>query len=505
MKRLAVLVAVLLGLAACVPAPVSRAPSVAASVPVQCRVGPDGGAPLVERGIGGTGAPVTKTTDRGIGGTGAPSVRTADRGIGGTGITGIVSGFASVCVDGLEVALGDQVAVDIDGTSDSLAALRVGQLVAITASPSAPSPIASKVSVRHEVSGPVEAVLRVDPGLIVVAGQRVRVPGKTAGALLVQPGVWVAVSGLRGPDGDIVASRLDPRSPGRVLVHGPLIAADGVATIGSLEIRTRRDTRAEVGTYVTVLGTYQDGILSAENLVPDLLVSNPPAYFGTGTKHLVLESYGRFESGTATISGGFQAALSSGFQPPGSVTGPVVMSLEAQSDGSFTVLHATPALAPAVPAATPDTTHTSPGAGGMSHPNGGTMIQPAYQTAGISSTAPMQVAPSAGMVVGTVVSPTAPATGLYSRQPPQQPMRIAIPVGNGGGPVAGGIVYAPTQAGVGAIQGGAIVAAGGGARIGGIRLMGVGLGGIAGHAGAGMIAPKAMGIHLHSIRFWPGH
>src|SRR3954454_6324515 len=44
----------------------------AASTPsaAMCRVGPDGGPPVADRGIGGTGQPATLQAERGIGGTG---------------------------------------------------------------------------------------------------------------------------------------------------------------------------------------------------------------------------------------------------------------------------------------------------------------------------------------------------------------------------------------------------------------------------------------------------
>ena len=68
------------------PAPPARPEASVAADPAVCRVGPDGGPQLADRGIGGTGAPVLET-DRGIGGTGGPQL--ADRGIGGTGIVGV--------------------------------------------------------------------------------------------------------------------------------------------------------------------------------------------------------------------------------------------------------------------------------------------------------------------------------------------------------------------------------------------------------------------------------
>jgi hypothetical protein len=507
MKRLAILLLALLSLAACVSAPRPGTPAAAVATPPRCRVGPDGGAPVTGRGIGGTGGPASQRADRGIGGTGAPAVRSADRGIGGTGITGIVTGFASVCVDGIEVALDDRATVDIDGGPATQAALRVGQLVAIKADQSDAEPIASRVSVRHEVSGPVEAVLSVEPGLIVVAGQRVRINGKAAGTLLVQPGVWVAVSGLRGPDGDIIASRLDPRSPGPVLVHGPLIVADGEAAVGSLAIRGGHVTKDEVGTYVTVSGSYGNGVLRAESLAPDLLISDPPAWFGPRTERLVLESYGQFSSATATMSGGFQAGLAAGFEPPRDLTGPVVMSLEAQTDGSFAVIRVTPAPSPATPAVMPGAgsggTYRMPGAGDSTRASDGMIAQ--------SSTGSVRSAVVVRASVGVATDRTMESSEAMHPSDPDASARgqmhgeTVILTGSnprGGGsvpdqPIAGGAVRSGGStpgAAPGSLAG--ADSAGAVARIGGIRLLGAGIAGQGGHAAAGLIAPRAVVAHL---------
>ena len=78
---------------------------------------------LTDRGIGGTGAASKgpQWSDRGIGGTGGASqpTRSADRGIGGTGIIGIITGFASVCLDGVEVHLDAVTPVYVNGNPET--------------------------------------------------------------------------------------------------------------------------------------------------------------------------------------------------------------------------------------------------------------------------------------------------------------------------------------------------------------------------------------------------
>ncbi|WP_241771248.1 DUF5666 domain-containing protein, partial [Acidisphaera rubrifaciens] len=139
-----------------------------------------------------------------------------------TGIVGVVTGFASLCVDGLEVALPATTPVRIDGAPGRIADLRAGQLALVGSVGQGDALTAQAVSVRHEVTGPVSRVL-ADGQKLLVAGQTVTVTDATWRAVPARPGDWIAVSGLRTPAGDIAASRIDRAPPGRVRVHGHLL------------------------------------------------------------------------------------------------------------------------------------------------------------------------------------------------------------------------------------------------------------------------------------------
>ena len=88
------------------------------------------GTEVAEGGIGGTGAPAlldnlppeSMVGRPGIGGTGA-----AEGGIGGTGLIGVITGFASICVNGVEVFYDASTPVSADGLSMSLSTLAVGE------------------------------------------------------------------------------------------------------------------------------------------------------------------------------------------------------------------------------------------------------------------------------------------------------------------------------------------------------------------------------------------
>jgi Domain of unknown function (DUF5666) len=190
------------------------------------------GAPLAtgkagQEGLGGTGLqaqlPSNRTGGDGIGGTGspaqAPSVQArgpgdggSGDGIGGTGIVGVVTGFASICVNGLELhyAPGTPVFVGQQGTS--VAALQVGQVVAVRASDvgldklqSGTELQAQRIVVLHAAVGPITQL--GSAGRFAVMGQEALAlaPEDMTGLRL---GDWVRVSGHRTPSGEIRASRV---------------------------------------------------------------------------------------------------------------------------------------------------------------------------------------------------------------------------------------------------------------------------------------------------------
>lgn len=268
--------------------------------PGLCRIGPDEGPPLADRGIGGTGLPV-QVVDRGIGGTGAPT-RTADRGIGGTGIIAVITGFASICLGGMEVALDDTVPVTLNGEPVGATALRAGQLAVVEAFGTDSGLSARSVALRQEVSGPVESV--GTNGQLRVAGQAVQLSAHTFGARHPQVGDWIAVSGLRNTDGVVHATRIDPRGPGEVLVRGEAVSGRDGLRIGSLRLRPDQSgTAAEAG-FVTATGRYRGGVLDGARLAPDRLATDPAAVFPASTRRILLESY--------TVSGPDGVRLGSG-------------------------------------------------------------------------------------------------------------------------------------------------------------------------------------------------
>ncbi|MFO1025299.1 MAG: DUF5666 domain-containing protein [Acetobacteraceae bacterium] len=291
---------------------------------VVCRVGKDGGPLLADRGIGGTGVSFGD--------------RLTDRGIGGTGIVGVVTGFASICVGGLEVRYDGNVPVDIDGNVAAPNQLRVGQVVAIRAAvPAAGTSLPSWarfISIRTEVAGPIEAV-DVDRNAMTVAGQRVVMQPSTWGASHFGLGDWVAVGGLRRSDGTIMASRLDETPTGKLFVRGQVSRRDNGLWIGTLRLAGPGVGALRASDRVAVSGSYVSGVGQVTSVAPDMLASSPTTYFGGAVNQLVLQALVTVDRDVVWLNESHKVPLVPALHQPKPISGDAIVTLERQPDGSF--------------------------------------------------------------------------------------------------------------------------------------------------------------------------
>ncbi|WBV45134.1 DUF5666 domain-containing protein [Pseudoroseomonas cervicalis] len=278
------------------PAPVAAAPT----APL-CRIGADDGPP----------APL-RLAERGIGGTGISAEEGGDRGIGGTGIVGVLTGFASLCVNGLEVGTDAQAAEE--PAAGLRLPLRAGQVVVVEAGGPAEALRARSLALRLELVGPVEAV--TEDGLR-VAGQVLRLEPGFRGRRDWRPGEWVAVSGLRRPDGSIGATRLDAAPPGRVLLRGIARRQGGTLRVGGLPVRSSLAMDVPTGIPLLLAGPLQDGVLLPDRVEIDWLQAEPERHFGPGIGRIVIEAYVGLEAGTLRLGAARlpAAGLSAGGTP----------------------------------------------------------------------------------------------------------------------------------------------------------------------------------------------
>src|SRR6185295_14184542 len=160
-----------------------------------------GGTGISNGGVGGTGI-----SSGGIGGTGI-----SNGGIGGTGIVGVITGFASICVNGVEVHYGADTPVVADGRQGRAGDLAVGQVVAVSASGQGAQVAARRIALIHVLVGPVRAV-DAATGRLEILGQAVlaQTPGDAAA---ITNGDWVQVSGYRLSSGEVKASRIERVAP----------------------------------------------------------------------------------------------------------------------------------------------------------------------------------------------------------------------------------------------------------------------------------------------------
>ncbi|WP_342109334.1 DUF5666 domain-containing protein [Methylobacterium sp. SI9] len=270
--------------------------------------------------------------DQGIGGTGmmrtdAPRetpLGEGDRGIGGTGVIGTIRRFGSIIVNDLRIAYPPEVEVRIDGAAAKAADLKIGHVVHVVARPEGGGLATRRIDVTSEVVGPVEASA---PGRMIVLGQRVSTAGLTGDW---KPGTRVAVSGLRRPDGVIVASLVEPRDAGPDRVAGPVRrGADGALLIGALRL-TGADALPP-GKRALVTGSAADGVLHTTNAA-QIGLPFPP-----GLKQVSIEAYiGRAGAGL-DIGSGYRVTGRPGAKVPRQGSVRAVLTAGIARDGDLTV------------------------------------------------------------------------------------------------------------------------------------------------------------------------
>jgi Domain of unknown function (DUF5666) len=233
----------------------------------------------------------------------------------------------------MEIQLDGSAAIDIDGDTAPASALRAGQMVAIEAEGPANAPLARTISVRSMVAGRIEAI-EVGSATLVIAGQTVAVAESTWGGNRFVVGDSVRVSGLRGADGTVLASRVDAAPAGTFLARGRVEHDGAVARVGKLLLGAPAAAELKDGEAVLVSGDYASGEGHVDSVVPDTLLASPADYFGAAASHLVVQAMIRVDGGAITMNG---VALH--VTPPvaaqASHDGIAIVTLERGPDGSY--------------------------------------------------------------------------------------------------------------------------------------------------------------------------
>ncbi|MFK5949286.1 MAG: DUF5666 domain-containing protein, partial [Methylococcales bacterium] len=231
--------------------------------------------PSNSSGIGGTGSPLSKTNGSGIGGTGAIASRS---GIGGTGqktdkqttiIIGTITGFGSICVNGVEIHYLASTPVQVNGEASNVGQLALGQVVSVNVAGTGNEVYAQDINVINIVAGPVTNI-NSQLQQVTILGQKVYLSDKTyfpqgtTKLADIQKGSFIQVSGLRQADGAIVASRIDhSNSTNTAQITGIAqhITTKGF-TIQGVSVATPNQPSIKEGQEVTVRG-----LLEAEKII----------------------------------------------------------------------------------------------------------------------------------------------------------------------------------------------------------------------------------------------
>ncbi len=243
-------------------------------------------------GIGGTGVSLPVKSD-----VLAQRNGEGESGIGGTGIVGVISGFGSICVNGIEIHYDSKIPIVEDGVLTDFNRLALGQTVSILATSITQNYYAKEIHVLHEVQGVVESV-DSNNGVFNVLGQTVHLPENLLDKITV--GDNVVISGNRLTDGSIEAARVEKHD---VINHVSLIGtlevdnSSGNFRIGNQSIEfPKNHTDVKIGDEVRIQGILNDKILRVEKLE-----QNPRWSFPARVEQLLLQGYVR-ESTKAQIN-----------------------------------------------------------------------------------------------------------------------------------------------------------------------------------------------------------
>ncbi|WP_051955668.1 DUF5666 domain-containing protein [Beijerinckia mobilis] len=283
-----------------------------------------------DQGIGGTG--VTESTG-GASQGGSSSSPLGDRGIGGTGVVGTIRRFGSIYVNGLRITYPEQVTVKIDGMPARPSDLKLGQVVRVLAREEGSVFSTGRIDVASEVVGPVGSIQSRKS--MSVLGQKVSTIGLSKNAKF-RVGDTVAVSGLRRPDGTIVASLVEPRAPDSQRITGPVERdADGLPRIGDLRLSGLDP--ALIGRRAVISGEMSGDAFKVRSAAPE------SALFDGRPSRLSLETYverdrgGRLRFGSGwDLQGGHDLVLPQGGGPQRAV---VVTQVDSRGQAVIDAIH----------------------------------------------------------------------------------------------------------------------------------------------------------------------
>jgi Domain of unknown function (DUF5666) len=302
-------------------------------------------------GIGGTGfhTPIKSEFisegESGIGGTGLTPPTQSDTllakkedesGIGGTGIVGIISGFGSICVNGMEIHFKETTPIIEDGVQTLPSRLALGQTVSVLTHINDNGYYAKEIRVLHEVNGLVTTIDSAN-NTFELLGQTVHLPADLIQQITL--GEQVSISGNRLNDGSIEALRVDKSDKPieKLSLIGPLEkeTASGNFHIGKQIIDIpATQTALQMGDEVRVQGTLKDNILHA-----DIIEHNPRWSFFSRVDQILLQGHVRDSGATHFNIDGIRVNVNHTENPTPQTGQYVGVSVQLSEKGSMILNH----------------------------------------------------------------------------------------------------------------------------------------------------------------------
>lgn len=149
----------------------------------------------------------TDNNGSGIGGTGL--IDNGDSGIGGTGIIGVITGFGSIWVNGVRIAVDEQTRLLTPWGDMQAQDLAVGHQVVLQTEPDSNRPLNNQLRLLMPLNGEISA-LNHEQGYFSLLGQTVHFSAETQFATELKEGEKVTVSGFYQAENQWLATRVEP-------------------------------------------------------------------------------------------------------------------------------------------------------------------------------------------------------------------------------------------------------------------------------------------------------
>lgn len=148
----------------------------------------------------------TDDNGSGIGGTGL--IDNGDSGIGGTGVVGVITGFGSIWVNGVRIAVDEQTRLLTPWGDMSVQDLAVGHQVALQTEADSNRPLNNQLKILMPLNGEISG-LNKEKGYFILLGQTVHFSPETQVATELKLGQKVTVSGFYQADSNWLATRVE--------------------------------------------------------------------------------------------------------------------------------------------------------------------------------------------------------------------------------------------------------------------------------------------------------